>query len=124
MIDEPVPRTKYRNLRLLRAGTPAVSQRRNEPAPPKPPRTPKPPAWLSAAARKEWKRLAPLMTAAHEWRPEYADQLAVYIVCLLSFKADPANFTAAQLSQLRMLAQDLGLTPRSRKNIAREGRKF
>jgi phage terminase small subunit len=92
--------------------------RRINPARPKadtavPAARPVPPApdWLDAAARAEWERLAPALTAGY--RPEFEDALCAYVVLWAQFKANPGSFGAPRLSQLRAFQNALALNPRA-----------
>lgn len=76
---------------------------------------PKPPAWLIGEPRKEWLRLAPQLAAT--WQEKYEDVFAVYCTQIAHFKTDPANFGVSRLAQMRGLACDLGLTPRSQRLV-------
>lgn len=78
---------------------------------------PKPPSWLSDVAKKEWGRIKQTIEKARYITLVDAVLLAQYCTLYATFVRDGEEFTAAQHTQLRLCAVELGFTPSARSRI-------
>ena len=100
-----------RNLRLpqSRDATP------EQPAEPEPIN---PPGWLSHDARLIFEARSAEIQAAGYWQPRYADSLALYSSLMAEYQRNPAQVSAAKVTQMRLLLSELALTPASSRAVA------
>ena len=123
-------------LRNCRGGGPVTRGRKPTPRPIEVPPDGKPvapPSWLGSFARAEWKKVAPILHSRRVLTPESLATLASYCVATGTVReledtlsehgwfargrAHPAfNMQAVAMREARLLAVELGLTPRSRKS--------
>lgn len=75
---------------------------------------PSKPDWLSSEASAEWDHAIELLEGTGWLCPTDQDSLAMYAELFSAFKANPREATAAQVTQLRLLMGELGLTPATR----------
>lgn len=75
---------------------------------------PEKPLWLSGAAGEEWSRVSKMLENAGYLAKTDGMALSIYCELAAEFAGYPSDFPASKLSQLRMLMNDLGLTPVSR----------
>lgn len=95
--------------------TPHYRPSRHDPKPsPLPAEAPAKPDWLSPAASLEWDHAISLLDGTGWLCPTDQDSLAMYAELFAAFKAKPSEATAAQVTQLRLLMGELGMTPSSR----------
>ena len=101
MPNRPLPR----NLRLMpQTDEEKKPELKHEHVPPIP-------EWLNSDVAPHWDEVAAAMVAEGLWRPCFERTLATYVSLLSVFLKDPAGFSPTKLTQLRLLAGDLGLTP-------------
>ena len=81
--------------------------------------TPDPPAWLNDQGRSIFEAKASEIEAAGYWQPRFADALALFSSLMAEYQRDPAQASAAKLTQLRLLLSELGLTPQSARGVPR-----
>jgi phage terminase small subunit len=75
------------------------------------------PDWLPAGARREWDRVTGELAPLNVLCNLDVSSLAQYSVLYDQLRSDPAEFTAASHTQLRLLAAELGLSPASRHRL-------
>ena len=80
---------------------------------------PVPPEWLTEAATPHWATLAIEMVRCGTFRPLYASTLGMYAELLANFIEAPDDFSATRLTQMRLIAGDLGLSPSHANRVAR-----
>lgn len=80
--------------------------------------TPHCPASLDGEARKVWNRVVNDLRAAGQLRKPYEAVIAAYSALYAEFLSNPADFTAAKYTQLRLLIIELGLSPVSRGRLS------
>ena len=88
-----------------------------------PQRAPPAPAWLPKEAKVIWKRLVRRMIDMGSWQPIFAAHLAIYCQLLGELQSDPSDFKATRLTQMRLFAGDLGLSPTTIDRVARLGKR-
>jgi len=83
---------------------------------------PKPPDYIFTinGAEQVWQEVAAIMQATGLYSRADANKLARYCVLEANFRDDPVSFcdTAARLTQLRLLENDLYLSPEARAKVA------
>ena len=99
----------------VHALSPHYRPSRHDPKPsPIPTGTPDKPAWLSPEASAEWDHAVAILEPTGWLCPTDQDSLALYAELYANFKKDPASVTAAQVTQIRLLMGELGMTPSAR----------
>jgi len=117
----PKPKNmKVENLADRRAGTnpdPTTSK----PALPDAPKikAPKPPTWLAKAAHPIWKDTLKVLIGRGTWDESYITITAMFCHLAARFMYEPETMNTAMVSQLRLLAGDLGFSPTHINNIKR-----
>lgn len=79
---------------------------------------PKPPAYLDDAALAVWAEVEAIMGGCNLYCQADAAKLARYCCLEAQFRADPAEYQAAKLTQLRLMERDLFLDAESRSKIS------
>lgn len=83
------------------------------------PEPPSPPEWLPDAAKAEYLRVGGWMQADRSWKPKFSNILVQYAVLQAEFVRDPLSLPATKLNTLRLLQNDLGLSPGSSHTVLR-----
>lgn len=119
----PKPQTKLVHLpgtpRNMRFRVPVDEAEKHEAAESAAGERTEPPAWLDADARSIFQSRAKEIDAAGYWQPRFADALALFASLMAEYQRDPAQASAAKLTQLRLLLSELGLTPQSARGVPR-----
>lgn len=79
------------------------------------------PTYLDAAAMAVWAEVEAIMGGCNLYCQADAAKLARYCCLESQFRADPVEFQAAKLTQLRLMERDLYLDAESRSKIAGTG---
>ena len=111
----------YRNMRM--AGIPPRNlrlQQSSDATPEKPtePGCVEPPAWLEADAREIFATKVAQIQAAGYWAERFEDSLALLASLLAEYQRNPAQASAAKVTQMRLLLSELALTPASSRVVA------
>ncbi len=77
----------------------------------------KAPGWLDKLGRAEWARIIELFKTQNIYTNADVAILAAYCNMYSVLQQDPESYSAAQYTQLRMCAIELGLTPSSRSKL-------
>jgi len=75
---------------------------------------PEKPDWLTGQASKEWDKTIEVLSEAGYLAKTDSMALATYCELVAEFSANPPDFPAGKLGQLRLLMADLGMTPSAR----------
>lgn len=67
------------------------------------------PRWLEGRAAQIWRKLAPELALAGTLTPKDTHSFAAW--CMLAARIEKGEFTAAVLSQFRLMSNDFGLSP-------------
>lgn len=78
---------------------------------------PEPPAYLSDTALEVWAEVEAVMNRCGLYTQADAAKLARYCSLEAGFRADPAEYPAARLTQLRLTERDLYLDPEARAKL-------
>jgi phage terminase small subunit len=78
---------------------------------------PTPPDWLPAGAVREWQRITQELAPLNVLCGLDLSQLCQYSVLYDQMAANPAEFSAAAHTQLRLVSAELGLSPASRHRL-------
>ena len=88
--------------------------------PPKAPKLKSRRHFLGTEGRREWNRITKLMASAKVIGELDRTVLTQYCQLWEQFLEEPKEFTAAQHTQLRLCAVELGLTPSARSRLRKE----
>jgi phage terminase small subunit len=78
---------------------------------------PQPLEYLSGPALAIWREVEAVMGGCNLYTQADAAKLARYCCIEAEFRADPAEFPAAKLTQLRLMERDLYLDPEARAKV-------
>lgn len=78
---------------------------------------PRPPEYLSDVALAVWREVERAMGKCNLYTQADAAKVARYCCIEAEFRADPGEFPAAKLSQLRLIERDLYLDPEARAKV-------